>query len=418
MWILDSGCSRYMTGDRALLSNMVEKVGPVVTFGDNNKGLTHGCGSLQAGNVIIGNVSVVQGLQHNLLSISQFCDKGYSVLFDKERCQILHKMNGLLALQGVRKGNLFNTDLQSGSKDEVNYFYAKASLDESWLWNKKLSHINFKTMNSLVKRELVRGLPQMEFTQEGLREACQKRKSKKAPHKSTDTSVINEPLQLIHMDLFGPMNVMSMSKKIYALVIVDDYSKYTWVLFLHSKDETLQMVIDHLKLIELDSKVPVRAIRSDNGTEFTNQLLNDFCSDKGINRQYSAPRTPQQNGVVERKNRTLIESARTMLSESRLPMYFWAEAVNIACYTQNRTLINKDLMKIPYEIMNNKKPTLKYFHVFGSKCFVLKDGDDRRGKFKAKAHEDVFVGYSRRSYRVYIIANIKSRRVSMLHLMT
>ena len=262
---------------------------------------------------------------------------------------------------------MFIADLQSGSKDEVNYFYAKASSDESWLWHKKLSHLNFKTMNSLVKRESVRGLPQIEFTQEGMCEACQKGKSKKVSHKSTDTSVITEPLQLIHMDLFGRVNVMSMSKKKYALVIVDDYSKYTWVLFLHSKDETPQMVIDHMKLIELDSKAPVRAIRSDNGTEFKNQLLNDFCSDKGISRQYSSPRTPQQNGVVERKNRTLIEAARTMLSESRLLMYFWAEVVNTACYTQNRTLINKDLMKTPYEIMNNKKPTLKYFHVFGAK---------------------------------------------------
>ena len=205
------------------------------------------------------------------------------------------------------------------------------------------------------------------------------------------------------MDLFGPVNIMSMSKKKYALVIVDDYSKYTWVLFLHSKDETPQMVVDHLKLIELDSKFPVRAIRSDNGTEFRNATLNDYCADKGISRQYSAPRTPQQNGVVERKNRTLIEAARTMLSESRLPLYFWAEAVNTACYTQNRTLINKDLMKTPYEIMNNKKPTLKYFHVFGAKCFVLKDGDEHRGKFEAKAHEAIFVGYGRRSYRVYII---------------
>ena len=175
----------------------------------------------------------------------------------------------------------------------------------------------------------------MEFTQEGLCETCQKGKSKKAPYKSTDTSAITEPLQLIHMDLFGPMKVMSMSKKRYVLIIVDDYSKYTWVLFLHSKDETPQMVIDHLKLIELDSKVPVRAIRSDNGTEFKNALLNDFCSDKGINRQYSAPRTPQQNGVVERKNCTLIEPARTMLSKSKLPMYFWAEVVNTACYTKN-----------------------------------------------------------------------------------
>ena len=109
------------------------------------------------------------------------------------------------------------------------------------------------------------------------------------------------------MDLFAPVNVMSMSKKRYAIVIVDDYSKYTWVLFLHSKDETPQMVIDHVKLIELASKCPVRAIRSDNGIEFKNAVLSDFCADKGITRQYSAPRTPQQNRVVERKNRTLTE---------------------------------------------------------------------------------------------------------------
>ena len=120
-----------------------------------------------------------------------------------------------------------------------------------------------------------------------------------------------------------------------------------------------------MKKIELEANLPVRLIRSDNGTEFKNSVLNDFCTEKGISRQFSAPRTPQQNGVVERKNRTLIEAARTMLSESRLPMYFWTEAVNTACYTQNRTLITKDHEKTPYELMANKKPTLKYFHVFG-----------------------------------------------------
>ncbi|KAK1392927.1 hypothetical protein POM88_011983 [Heracleum sosnowskyi] len=254
-----NGYSRHMTGDRSLLSDLVEKAGPVVTFGDNSKGITKGYGCLKYGNVIIEDVSFVEGLRFNLLSISHFCDRGYAVSFEREKCQILHKKNGKPALQGVRKGDLFIADLHSGSKDEVNCFYAKASSDESWLWHKKMSHLNFKTMNSLVKRELVRGLPQMEFTQEGL------------------------------------FNVMSMSKKQYALVIVDDFSKYTWVLFLHSKDETPHLVIDHIKLIELDSRFPVRSIRSDNGTEFKNAVLNDFCADKGITRQYSAPRTPQKN---------------------------------------------------------------------------------------------------------------------------
>ena len=408
MWILDSGCSRHMTGEESLLTEVVKKTGPIVTFGDDSKGFTTGYGKLKAGNVIIENISLVKGLKHNLLSISQFCDKGYNVDFRKDKCLISNRKDEKLTLLGVRKGNLFIADLSSTSEGEVTCYYAKASSEQSWLWHKKLSHLNFKTMNSLVKRELVRGLPLMEFNQEGLCEACEKGKSKKASHGSKGMTSITEPLQLIHMDLFGPVNVMSLSRKRYALVMVDDYSKYTWVLFIQSKDEATQLIIDHIKKIEVEAKLPVRTIRSDNGTEFKNAVLNDFCSEKGISRQYSAPRTPQQNGVVERKNRTLVEAARTMLSESKLPTYFWAEAVNTACYTQNRTLINKDHEKTPYELMANKKPTLKYFHVFGAKCFVLKDGE-HLGKFDAKADEGIFLGYSLESkaFRVYVIEDKK-----------
>ena len=219
---------------------------------------------------------------------------------------------------------------------------------------------------------------------------------------------ITEPLQLLHMDLFGPMNVMSMSKKRYALVIVDNFSRYSWVLFLNSKDETPKHNIDHIKKIELEANLPARKIRSDNGTKLKNAILYEFCTEKGISRQYSAPRTPQQNRVVERKNRTLVEAAITMLNEAKLPMYFWAELVNTTCYTQNRTQINQDHNKTSYKIMANKKPTVKYFHVFGAKFFTLKD-DEQLGKFESKAHEGIFLGYSLESkaYRVYVIDHKK-----------
>ena len=368
----------------------------IVTLGGDIKGFTKGYGCLEVNNVVIDNISLVEGLKHNLLSISQFCDKGYDVLFMKEKCLITNKKDEKLALKGVRKGNLFIADLASASTGEVNYFYGKASSEDSWLWHKRLYHLNFKTMNSLVKRELVRGLPQMEFCQEGLCRIMSERKVKRAIRRSIGMSSITEPLQLIHMDLFGPVNVMSMSRKRYALVMVDDFSKYTWVLFLHSKDEAPQLIIDHIKKIEVEAKFPVRSIRIDNGTEFKNVVQNDFCTSKGISRQFSAPRTPQQNGVVERKNRTLVEAARTMLSESKLPMYFWAEVVNTACYTQNRTLINKDHEKTPYHIMSNKRPTVSYFHMFGGKCFVLIE-DEHLGKFEAKAREGIFLGYSMES---------------------
>ena len=408
MWIIDSGCSSHMTGDKALLSNLVEKASPWVTFVDDNKGFTKGYGNLEIGNVVIENISLVDGLKHNLLSVSQFTDKGYEFNFKSEQCNIINKKDKKLALQGVRKGNLFVADLFSASKGEARCFYSKASTEDSWLWHKRLSHLNFKTMNSLVKRELVRGLPDMEFCKKGLCEACEKGKSKKASHRSKEMTSITEPLQLLHMDLFGPVNVMSLSRKRYALVIVDDFTKYTWVMFLNSKEKTPKIIINHIKKIELEANLPVRKIRSDNGTEFKNAILNEFCTEKGISRQYSAPRTPQQNGVVERKNRTLVEAARTMLNEAKLPLYFWAEAVNTACYTQNRTLINKNHKKTLYELMANKKPTVKYFHVFGAKCFTLKY-DEQLGKFESKAHEGIFLGYSLESkaYRVYMIDNKK-----------
>ncbi|XP_063946117.1 uncharacterized protein LOC135151534 [Daucus carota subsp. sativus] len=267
-----------------------------------------------------------------------FRDKGFQVNFVKEKYLISQTKDDRLALCGVRKANLYVVDLKSGTNDEDNCFYSKAAPEDSWLWHKKLSHLNFKIVNSLVKRDLVRRLPPLEFTLQGLCEACQNGKAKIASYKGTDTSNITKPLQLLHVDLFGPVNVMSLSRKRYALVIVDDFSKFTWVLFLHSKDETPQLI-----------------------------LLR-----QGITRQYSAPGTPQQNGVVERKNRTLIKAARTMLSKSRLLIYFWAEAVNTSCYTQNRTLINKEHMKTPYERMNGKKPTVKYFHVFELNALCLR----------------------------------------------
>ena len=167
MWIIDSGCSSHMTGDKAMLSNMVEKACPWVTFEDDSKGFTKGYGNLEIGNIVIENISLVDGLKHNLLSVGQFTDKGYEVNFKSEQCSIINKKDKKLALQEVRKGNLFVADLFSASKGEARCFHSKASTEDIWLWHKRLSHLNFKTMNSLVKRELVRGLPDMEFCKEG-----------------------------------------------------------------------------------------------------------------------------------------------------------------------------------------------------------------------------------------------------------
>ena len=180
MWYLDSGCSRHMTGDSTLLTEFVERAGPSITFGDDSKGYTMGYGLISKENVIIETVALVEGLKHNLLSISQLCDKGNEVWFTKEACVVSDKTTGNILLTGNRKGNVYVADFNSTSSEEMTCLFSKSCAEESWLWHKKLSHLNFKAMNLLVKKNLVRGLPKAEFTKDGLCDACQKGKAKKS----------------------------------------------------------------------------------------------------------------------------------------------------------------------------------------------------------------------------------------------
>ncbi|GKD20380.1 retrovirus-related pol polyprotein from transposon TNT 1-94 [Tanacetum coccineum] len=218
-----------------------------------------------------------------------------------------------------------------------------------------------------------------------------------------------EVLHTLHMDLCGPMRVQSINGKKYILVIVDDYSRFTWVKFLRSKDETPEFVINFLKQIQVGLNKTVRYIRTDNGTEFVNQVMSKYYEGVGIFHQKSVPRTPQQNGVVERRNRTLVEAARTMLIFSKAPMFLWAEAVATACYTQNRSLIHTRHNKTPYELVHDKKPDLTFLRVFGALCYPTNDSEDL-GKLQAKADIGIFVGYapSRKGFRVY---NKRTRRI-------
>ncbi|KAL8124702.1 hypothetical protein AgCh_012377 [Apium graveolens] len=172
IWIVDSGCSRHMKGDISMISQFEEKVGPLVTFGDNSKGFTMGYGKLISRNIVVEDVALVAGLEVNLLSVSQFADKGFKVSFDKEECTFINKKTGEAALKRERKGSLFIVDLYSINKEGVCCFYTKASVEQNKSWHKKLSNLNFKEINTLVKKELVRDMPSLEFAQNEICEAC------------------------------------------------------------------------------------------------------------------------------------------------------------------------------------------------------------------------------------------------------
>nr|GEV08113.1 putative ribonuclease H-like domain-containing protein [Tanacetum cinerariifolium] len=336
------------------------------------------------------------------------CDKKNSVLFTDTECPVLSSNFKLLdesqvLLRVPRENNMYNVNLKNivPSRD-LTCLFVKATLDESNLWHRRLAHFNFKTLNKLVKGNLVRGLPTKVFENDHTCVACKKGKQHIASCKTKPVSFVDQPLFRLHMDLFGPTFVTSLNKKSYCLVITYDYSRFTWVFFLASKDETSPILKTFITGIENQFSLTVKVIKSDNGTEFKNYDLNQFCGLKGIKREFSVPRTPQQNGVAERKNRTLIEAAKTMLADSLLPIPFWAEAINTACYVQNRVLVTKPLNKNPYQLLHGRSPSIGFMKPFGCPVTIL-NTLDHLGKFQGKANEGFLVGYSMcsKAFRVF-----------------
>nr|GFD00532.1 retrovirus-related Pol polyprotein from transposon TNT 1-94 [Tanacetum cinerariifolium] len=232
-----------------------------------------------------------------------------------------------------------------------------------------LSHRNFDTINDLARNDLVAGLPKFKYYKEHLCPSCEQVKSKRASHPPKPVPNSRQRLHLLHMDLCGPMRIASLNGQRYILVIIDDYSRYTWVHFLRSKDKAPEVIITFSKRITVLLQSPVIIIRTDNGTEFKNQVLKIYFNSVGISHQMSSVRTPQQNRVVERQNRTLVEAARTMLIFSRAPLFLWAEAIATACFTQNRSIIHRRFNKTPYELINGRKPDILFLHVLGALCY-------------------------------------------------
>ncbi|GJR54805.1 retrovirus-related pol polyprotein from transposon TNT 1-94 [Tanacetum coccineum] len=395
LWIVDSGCSKHMTGDRSLLKNFIEKFIGTVRFGNDNFAAITGYGDYIQGNITICHVYYVEGLGHNLFSVGQFCDGDLEVAFRSKTCYV-RNLEGDDLLTGGRESNLYTISISDMAASSPVCLMSKATSTKSWLWHRRLSHLNFGTINDLTRLDLVDGLPKFKYGKDHLCSACERGKSKKASHPLKLVPSDHSKLELLHMDLCGPMRIASINGKKYILVIVDDYSRYTWVYFLHSKDETPEIIKKFIAQAQLNYKAKVCKIRTDNGTEFKNATLKAHYEKLGIMQQFSTARTPQQNGVVERRNRTLVEAARTMLIFSRLPEFLWAEAVATTCFTQNRSIIHTRHNKTPYELLRGRKPNVEYFHVFGSLCYPTNDRDDL-GKMKPKADIGVFIGYSETS---------------------
>ena len=395
-WILDSGCTSHMCGDKSQFKKLKMKKGGRVTIGNSKTLRTLGKGTIGNDNISIDKVQYVKGLAYNLLSISQLFDDGHEVMFYIDKCIIIIGTNKV-PLVARREGNIYILDF-----DLQETACCLAAIDaDPYVWHRRLGHAHMDLLSKLSSKKLVRGLPEIKYVKTKVCSACQLGKQIRSTHKAKKMVSTSKTLELLHLDLFGPEAYKSIGGKQYGFVIVDDYSRFTWVLFLATKDCAFNEFEKLITLLENKLGTRLVGIRSDHGGEFQKDFVT-YCEERGITHEFSAPRTPQQNGVVERKNRSLQETARTLLQESKLPRSFWAEAVNTACYVLNRVVIRPLLEKTPYELLRKKKPSIGYFKIFGCKCFVLKtNGHD--GKFDARSYEAIFLGYSltSRAYRIY-----------------
>ncbi|GJW65852.1 retrovirus-related pol polyprotein from transposon TNT 1-94 [Tanacetum coccineum] len=346
----------------------------------------------------------IDNLTYNLLSVGQICDKKCKVIFTEHDSEIIK--NEKVIGKGIRKGGLYVMKLGNKPEDKI----CLATLDEnSTLWHRRLGHANMQLIQSLASKELVRNLPKLKYDQHFC-DACKVGKQAHVSHKAKNIVSTTRCLELLHMDLFGPSAIRSYGGNRYTLVIVDDYSRYTWTRFLANKTEAFEEFEIFSKMIQNKLGCSIVSIRTDHGREFDNEVqFGKYCDLNGISHNFSAPRTPQSNGVVERKNRTLQEMSRTMLNEQSIPQKFWCNAIDTSTYIINRVSIRRILGKTPHELLRGRKPNLNYFRVFGSKCFILHT-KDYLTKFDPKSYEGVFLGYSQNS-KAYIIFNKQTMRV-------
>ncbi|GJR97923.1 integrase, catalytic region, zinc finger, CCHC-type containing protein [Tanacetum coccineum] len=274
-----------MTGDRSLLENFVEKFIGTDRFRNDHFVAIAGYGDYVLGNIIVCHVYYVEGLGYNLFSVGQFCDGDPEVAFRSKTCYV-RNLEGDDLLTGSHESNLYTISIFDMAASSPVCLMSKATLTKLWLWHHRLSHLNFGTIKDLTKHDLVDGLPKFKYGKDHLCSACERGKSKKSSHPPKVVPSNHSKLELLHMDLCGPMRVASINKKKYILVIVDDYSRFTWEYFLQTKDETPEIIKNFIARVQLNYNAKVYKIRTDNGTEFKNATLKAHYENKKPNVEY------------------------------------------------------------------------------------------------------------------------------------
>lgn len=391
-WYIDSGASVHMTKHKNLLQN--EKVPLIKTIKvANDKSLSvHSTGQLsldvcndkgQYNKILFQNVLYVPELATNLLSVSQIIKNGGQVKFNSKGCVILNKNNIVVATASLIN-NMYRLDVKC-----EHAYISDVDKQDAYLWHQRMGHLNFQDLEKLV--ENTDGVSLLKKNNKLTCVTCLQGKQTRLSLKQSTTKS-SKLLELVHSDICGPMETSSLGGAKYFMTLIDDYSKKVFVYFLHNKSDALEKFKEFKSQVEKQLECNIKCLRSDNGLEYVNSNFSDFLKTAGIVHQTTIPYTPEQNGVAERMNRTLVEKAKCMLINANLPKQYWAESVHTAAYIINRTPTQSLKYKTPEEIWSGQKPKVGHLRIFGCEAMIHLPKEKRR-KWDPKAQKAIFVGY-------------------------
>ncbi|MCO5606361.1 hypothetical protein L7F22_060549 [Adiantum nelumboides] len=409
IWYFDSGPSRHITSRKDFFCSLdAASAGKKVTCTNNASYPVKGVGKIlitisDGSDLCLPDVLYVPGIKKNLLSVSSLAKNGLRVIFEDDRCIVRDQENGYsLITTGTLENGLFVLDRYEKQIQACIAETKTQAMQDAEFWHARFGHVGYGSLMTLQRHNMVHDLSLLEMPPRHVREGCVLGKMHRFAFSQDGSVRATRKLQLVHSDVCGPMRTPSVANNLYFVTFIDDFSRFCWVYPLKAKSDVFGIFQHYVSMVENETGCKVQTLRTDRGGEYMSGAFKDFLGKKGIKHQCTMPYTPQQNGVAEWKNRSLMEMARCMLKAKSLPHKLWMEAVACAAHVLNRCPTRALKTITPYESWYDRKPSVSYLRVFGCLAYAH-ISQQLRGKLDDKAVKCIFVGYSNGSkgYRLY-----------------